>query len=88
METSARNMVNIEETFALLVRRVVAAREAVANGTLVPASYRKFSSATAGPAASASGPVARDSEKQQEVPHLTYDNRPPPSKWGNCCTIC
>ncbi|KAF3919260.1 hypothetical protein ABW20_dc0100716 [Dactylellina cionopaga] len=26
METSARNMVNIEETFALIVRRVVAAR--------------------------------------------------------------
>ncbi|KAG0126898.1 P-loop containing nucleoside triphosphate hydrolase protein [Tuber indicum] len=87
METSARNMVNIEETFALLVRRVVAAREAVANGTLAPAAYRKFSSAT-GPAASTSGPAARDSEKQQEVPHLTYDNRPPPSKWGNCCTIC
>ncbi|KAF3931747.1 hypothetical protein ABW19_dt0209868 [Dactylella cylindrospora] len=27
METSARNMVNIEETFALIVRRVVAARK-------------------------------------------------------------
>jgi len=32
METSARNVVNIEETFELLVRRVVAAREAVKNG--------------------------------------------------------
>ncbi|KAF2658082.1 ras-domain-containing protein [Lophiostoma macrostomum CBS 122681] len=32
METSAREMVNIEETFALLVRRVVEARRVAANG--------------------------------------------------------
>lgn len=31
METSARNVVNIEETFQLIVRRVVAARESVRN---------------------------------------------------------
>lgn len=64
---------------SVLVRRVVAARAAVANGTLAPAAYRKSSAATA---ASPQG-----GEKQQ-APHLTYDNRPPPSKWGNCCTIC
>ena len=32
METSARNTVNIEETFALIVRRVVEARRLAANG--------------------------------------------------------
>jgi GTPase KRas protein len=32
METSARNTVNIEETFALIVRRVVEARRVAANG--------------------------------------------------------
>ncbi|KAJ9665974.1 hypothetical protein H2201_003885 [Coniosporium apollinis] len=32
METSAREMVNVEETFALLVRRVVEARRAAATG--------------------------------------------------------
>ena len=31
METSARNVVNIEETFALIIRRVVEARQAAAN---------------------------------------------------------
>nr|AEI69325.1 CLG2P [Curvularia lunata]UFQ25522.1 CLG2P [Curvularia lunata]UFQ25523.1 CLG2P [Curvularia lunata]UFQ25524.1 CLG2P [Curvularia lunata]UFQ25525.1 CLG2P [Curvularia lunata] len=35
METSAREMVNIEETFALLVRRVVEARRLTANETSV-----------------------------------------------------
>jgi GTPase KRas protein len=35
METSAREMVNIEETFALLVRRVVEARKLTANETSV-----------------------------------------------------
>ncbi|EON65168.1 hypothetical protein W97_04405 [Coniosporium apollinis CBS 100218] len=33
METSARDMVNVEETFALLVRRVVEARRAAATAT-------------------------------------------------------
>jgi hypothetical protein len=32
METSARNTVNIEETFALIVRRVVEARRLAASG--------------------------------------------------------
>ncbi|KAI9798594.1 MAG: hypothetical protein M1833_004731 [Piccolia ochrophora] len=36
METSARNMVNIEETFALLVRRVVEQRRLRANGIASP----------------------------------------------------
>ncbi|KAH0609476.1 uncharacterized protein H6S33_012962 [Morchella sextelata] len=40
METSARNVVNVEETFALLVRRVVAAREAARNGTAAANSGR------------------------------------------------
>ena len=35
METSARNTVNIEETFALIVRRVVEARRVAANGGFV-----------------------------------------------------
>jgi len=34
METSAREMVNIEETFALIVRRVVEARKLTLNGTV------------------------------------------------------
>ncbi|MCJ1226357.1 hypothetical protein MMC12_003007 [Toensbergia leucococca] len=33
METSAREMVNVEETFALIVRRVIAARRQHASGT-------------------------------------------------------
>jgi small GTP-binding protein len=37
METSAREMVNIEETFALIVRRVVEARVRHANGGQLPA---------------------------------------------------
>ncbi|KAL2356134.1 P-loop containing nucleoside triphosphate hydrolase protein [Cryomyces antarcticus] len=36
METSAREMVNIEETFALLVRRVVEARKLQASGGIPP----------------------------------------------------
>ncbi|RPA73251.1 P-loop containing nucleoside triphosphate hydrolase protein [Ascobolus immersus RN42] len=36
METSARNCVNVEETFELLVRRVVEAREAARNGVAPP----------------------------------------------------
>ncbi|KAF6235630.1 hypothetical protein HO173_006313 [Letharia columbiana] len=36
METSAREMVNIEETFALIVRRVVAARQHAAGTTAAP----------------------------------------------------
>lgn len=34
MDTSARNTVNIEETFALIVRRVVEARRLAAGGSL------------------------------------------------------
>lgn len=42
METSARNVVNIEETFELIVRRVVAAREAAKAGTASkPAAAKK-----------------------------------------------
>ncbi|KAF2459403.1 ras small GTPase [Lineolata rhizophorae] len=40
METSAREMVNIEETFALLVRRVVEARRLQIYGGVEPASAR------------------------------------------------
>ncbi|TGZ80230.1 ras-domain-containing protein [Ascodesmis nigricans] len=39
METSARNVVNIEETFMLLVRRVVEARESVKNGKQLQSPY-------------------------------------------------
>ncbi|KAL8907490.1 MAG: hypothetical protein Q9207_001394 [Kuettlingeria erythrocarpa] len=40
METSAREMVNIEETFALIVRRVVAARKEHALGASMPSDKR------------------------------------------------
>ncbi|KAL9595663.1 MAG: hypothetical protein Q9219_006296 [cf. Caloplaca sp. 3 TL-2023] len=40
METSAREMVNIEETFALIVRRVVAARKEHALATSMPPEKR------------------------------------------------
>ncbi|KAF2129757.1 ras-domain-containing protein [Dothidotthia symphoricarpi CBS 119687] len=40
METSARDMVNIEETFALLVRRVVEARRLAAGQGTAPQPYR------------------------------------------------
>ncbi|KAF2728445.1 ras-domain-containing protein [Polyplosphaeria fusca] len=40
METSARDMVNIEETFALLVRRVVEARRIAAHGGPAPVPSR------------------------------------------------
>ncbi|KAF9701981.1 hypothetical protein EKO04_000854 [Ascochyta lentis] len=39
METSARDMVNIEETFALLVRRVVEARVNANRGASLPAAF-------------------------------------------------
>lgn len=42
METSAREMVNIEETFALLVRRVVESRRLVASGHTGPAPRTTF----------------------------------------------
>ncbi|KAK3076921.1 hypothetical protein LTS18_011642 [Coniosporium uncinatum] len=44
METSAREMVNIEETFALLVRRVVEARRLQANGGVEPTTTEKTKS--------------------------------------------
>jgi hypothetical protein len=40
METSARNTVNIEDTFALIVRRVVEARRVAASGVFVESRFR------------------------------------------------
>nr|POE98308.1 ras-like protein 1 [Quercus suber] len=49
METSAREMVNIEETFALLVRRVVEARRNAAQGISAPNSHLPSSTARTRP---------------------------------------
>ncbi|KAK7192838.1 hypothetical protein DPSP01_012951 [Paraphaeosphaeria sporulosa] len=69
METSAREMVNIEETFALLVRRVVEARRLAASGG-VPATH------TAGTAA-----LPPLDEKAGSPSSPNEENRPKESFW-------
>jgi len=72
METSARNVVNIEETFELLVRRVVAAREAVKNG----APYKPVTAAAQG----------EDKQKKEISSMDDYDDdERTEKKW--CCAI-
>lgn len=75
METSARNVVNIEETFALLVRRVVAAREEVRNGGMI-AQQQQIEAAE------------RRNEKVEVSKMDDYDDAPGGSKGSRwCCTI-
>ncbi|KAI5806120.1 P-loop containing nucleoside triphosphate hydrolase protein [Geopyxis carbonaria] len=77
METSARNVVNIEETFALLVRRVVAAREEVRNGGLIAHHQQQQADADA---------IERQNEKTEVSKMDDYDE--PGSKRSRwCCTI-
>ncbi|KAI7648613.1 hypothetical protein KC318_g17839, partial [Hortaea werneckii] len=68
METSAREMVNIEETFALLVRKVVASRAQHARGEPqeLPSSTARTQPLT---------PLQADTEK--ELPSQPQDEQPP-----------
>lgn len=80
METSARNVVNVEETFALLVRRVVAAREAARNGTAAANSGRQQSVAAGGGSPNHEKEHGTNSPKAGEM-------GPALKKFG-CCVIC
>ncbi|KAL0638127.1 hypothetical protein Q9L58_002909 [Maublancomyces gigas] len=79
METSARNVVNVEETFALLVRRVVAAREAARNGTAIFNTRRGQQLSN-----------EMDDDGKGEVVDASHPGPGTPTsrrKWG-CCVIC
>lgn len=79
METSAREMVNVEETLEALVRRVVAAREMHARGDmpLAPTTPVRISAPTDSLMDEKSGLRSRD-----ESPHLrARPGRKPPSRW-------
>ncbi|KAL2039504.1 hypothetical protein N7G274_007776 [Stereocaulon virgatum] len=64
METSAREMVNIEETFALIVRRVVAARRAHANGTAMGTVQKPNALFSHGHSASRTQPLTPSGDKE------------------------
>jgi len=70
METSAREMVNIEETFALLVRRVVEARRAATSG--VAAAY---------PARTAALPPMNEKQDTSSAPQNEQNGEPKVSFW-------
>ncbi|KAI5817556.1 P-loop containing nucleoside triphosphate hydrolase protein [Pyronema omphalodes] len=76
METSARNVVNIEETFELIVRRVVAARQAVKEG-------KPWGAAAL--AASDEQKEKDDREKNEVSGMDDYDSKRE-RRWG-CCSI-
>ncbi|KAF8423873.1 P-loop containing nucleoside triphosphate hydrolase protein [Tirmania nivea] len=91
METSARNVVNIEETFALLVRRVVAAREAAANGSLNPVQLRPIDGST-GARASAIVGGGEEKDYAQITGQNNMDEERPKRRKGlwatpGCCVI-
>ncbi|KAH5510801.1 hypothetical protein HBI23_214800 [Parastagonospora nodorum] len=70
METSAREMVNIEETFALLVRRVVEARRLAAQGAPGAQPYR-----------TAALPPPKSNESSPYAPNFADEDAKKPSFW-------
>lgn len=74
METSAREMVNVEETFALIVRRVVEARMRAANGGVLPSGMRTNSNGT-GLAGVGKNVAQGQGQGQSEKPVTTIDPR-------------
>ncbi|KAF1920402.1 P-loop containing nucleoside triphosphate hydrolase protein [Ampelomyces quisqualis] len=71
METSAREMVNIEETFALLVRRVVEARRQAAGDAMANEPRR-----------TAALPLPKANEPSSQTPNEKYDESEKESLWS------
>lgn len=73
METSAREMVNIEETFALIVRRVVEARTRHANGGQLPLAQMQGVGPNAVGVGATANPNAVFGQMNGEKPITTID---------------
>ncbi|KAI5842482.1 P-loop containing nucleoside triphosphate hydrolase protein [Morchella snyderi] len=89
METSARNVVNVEETFALLVRRVVAAREAARNGTAAVNSGRgQQQQSVAANGENPNNNTGKERGANTPKPGETGSASGASKKMFGCCAIC